>query len=261
MCIPGPSCLGCPGALWNNPANIFMSDGNMSFAVHQNNPMCFQQQCFYSQYLYGSNFGFSIPMNATILGIVAEVERNPGNPNAIADSSVRLFLGMSMVGANYASPTLWPNGYMYASYGGATDLWSSSWTPADINDPTFGLYFRSYNSSANLIATVAVNHMRMTVYYSVPTGVFSQTGSPSGLQAGFDPASGKPWFSVISLAEQQVNASVLDVTGKLLFRHDALNLNAGLSKHELNISSLTPGIYFLRIESTSGIRTKKFVVN
>ena len=57
--------------------------------------------------------------------------------SAIVDRGARIAKGGAFVGTDKAVGTTW-SGESYGVYGGGDDLWGTSWTPADINDPGFG---------------------------------------------------------------------------------------------------------------------------
>jgi hypothetical protein len=54
-------------------------------------PFCFQTSCYYSRYLMANNFGFSIPVNATIEGVKAEILRASSTSPNIGDTIVQIF--------------------------------------------------------------------------------------------------------------------------------------------------------------------------
>jgi hypothetical protein len=78
----------------------------------------------------------------------------------ILDNSVRLQNG-GIVGNDYAQTTAyWPLTDTYIGYGGAFDLWGTTWTYTDINGVNFGGLIRIDNYNG----TAFVDHMRITVY-------------------------------------------------------------------------------------------------
>ena len=95
------------------------------------------------------------------------------------DNSVRLVKGGTITGSNYAKPTVsWPTGDTYETYGGATDLWGTTWTPADINDPNFGVVLSAIVQGNSL----QVDHISITVYTTsapMPIELLSFTGNVS----------------------------------------------------------------------------------
>lgn len=59
--------------------------------------------------------------------------------SAVYDNRVSLVKSNGTIGTvNKAYSTFWPTSDTVAVYGGPTDLWGESWSPADINDADFG---------------------------------------------------------------------------------------------------------------------------
>ena len=80
----------------------------------------------------------------------------------IPDSEVYLAKAGTKVGTNKANGTLLPFTLAYSSYyGGATDLWGTTWTPAEINDPMFGAMIRFETEDS----TVSVDNCELSVYW------------------------------------------------------------------------------------------------
>lgn len=123
-----------------------------------------------SEYLKGTNFGFTIPLTATIEGILVEAEKSidsGGGDVATVDYSARLVKAGSVVGNDYANATEWSSDDdIYETYGGATDLWGTTWTPAEINSSGFGFALAGTINSAFATVDIRVDHVRITVYYT-----------------------------------------------------------------------------------------------
>lgn len=113
-------------------------------------------------------FGFSVPITATINGIVFQVEMKSSVSNSIRDDAARIVKAGSQVGTNYAraSSVKWPTSDTVITYGGSSDLWGTTWTGSEINQTTFG-----FDISAVLeITTMAeIDYISATVYYT-PVG-------------------------------------------------------------------------------------------
>ena len=121
------------GANWNNPGNIGSSDNNRAIADIGTNSV--------SDYLKASGFGFAIPAGAIIDGIQVSIERQEefgGGNVRVRDNDVLLVSGAT-VSNDKASSTFWTDADVIANYGGVADNWGASWTPALINDPSFGV--------------------------------------------------------------------------------------------------------------------------
>ena len=77
------------------------------------------------------------------------------------DHEVRLLKGDVITGSNLASTNEWPTSDGTATYGGATQLWGTTWTVSDINSATFGAAI----SADVRNGTARVDHMTVSVYY------------------------------------------------------------------------------------------------
>lgn len=167
--------------LWANPGNAGASDD-----VYTEPPVV-TGSSENTQYLRAQGFGFTIPTGVTIRGIQVDIERKEfvaggappdpdrplegvsGNPNiTIRDASIRLTKTGSAIGTDKAATTTdWPQGSVgaadrYANYGSQTDLWGTTWTPAEINAATFGVLISALvfpNSRAQ------IDFVRITIYY------------------------------------------------------------------------------------------------
>jgi hypothetical protein len=123
-----------------------------------------------SHYLKATNFGFSIPVGATINGILVEVERrNHTGTGIIKDSAAKIVKADGSIGSTNKADTIneWPSDDTYKSYGANNDLWDESWTPTDINNANFGFVLSSNNTA---FAQGDIDHIRITVYFETPSG-------------------------------------------------------------------------------------------
>jgi hypothetical protein len=135
-----------------------------------------------SHYLQGSSYGFVIPTGATINGITVVINRQSTGSNApfLRDYVVSLVKGGNIVGDNKAvTETDWPSGsFGTQSYGGATDLWGTTWSAADINDSSFGVVLSATNPREMYSRDATVDYMQITVNYTLPIPTLSVTNSP-----------------------------------------------------------------------------------
>lgn len=161
---------------WSNPGNITSSDDSRATAALGKRGI--------SYYLKGTGFSFSIPDNAHIDGITVEIEKSiaEATNQYTYDYSVKLIKGGVISGNDYAdTTTLWPANSQdaYVSYGGSSDLWGLTWTPADINSSNFGVAIQSQNTNTKkpVTETSQVDHIRITITYTLPTVTVDTTGS------------------------------------------------------------------------------------
>lgn len=146
---------------WSNPSNATSDNGVYATASSDGATV--------SHYLKATNFGFTIPVGATIKGILAEIDKKKGS-GTTKDSEVKIVKADGSVGTTNKADTVsnWPLSDTYISHGSSSDLWGETWTVTDINDADFGVVVSVSQSSSPAPATASVDHIRITVYYSQP---------------------------------------------------------------------------------------------
>lgn len=157
---------------WNYPGNITTPGSPYSW-VTISSTKCDDG----SDYLRGTNYGFSIPAGATITGIQVTVNRKGDQGcygTGIQDKYLYLVKGVNgspviqTAGSNKASAAVWPTSMTTATYGSSADLWNLSWTVEDINSMNFGVAL-AVQSNAYYNVTATVDYMQITVSYSLPS--------------------------------------------------------------------------------------------
>lgn len=134
-----------------------------------------------SYYLVAQQFGFSIPTNARIDGIVVEIKRWE-DQGVVNDYRVRIMYGEEDIGTvDRAAAGEWPGVNIYKTYGSSSDLWGRTWTYADINSDFFGVALSVTNPSGGPIANV--DDFRITVYYTETTGTGYKSPTTTGADA------------------------------------------------------------------------------
>ena len=92
--------------------------------------------------------------------------RMDSSGNGAIDADLYLLKAGAIVGTNHASATKWPTEMTAAAYGGAADLWGTTWTPAEINAAGFGLSLSALNTHPAQNRTATVDYMQITVTYT-----------------------------------------------------------------------------------------------
>lgn len=153
---------------WISPGSVSASDNAYATVSLTNaSPV--------SDWLLATSLGFSIPSGATIDGIVVEIERHEDAiSNDVFDVDVLLSQGGVIAGTNKASTVEWDTALnTYFSYGGIADLWGrTTWTPTNVNATNFGVALSV--QTLWIAATAYVDHIRITVYYTVGGAVAYQ---------------------------------------------------------------------------------------
>ena len=187
MSTAGPnfptSATGNTGAgtkTWSNPTNIEASGGGTADAV-------FAIAAATSKDLIATGFGFAIPATATISGIQLEVNEGCSNFE-IASTTIKLLKAGSPVGNNKAgapaSGVEWNSPASAAVYGTTSDLWGTTWTPADINASNFGAMVTCNDPGGGVGDTATVDYVKITVTYTVPAPTVTSCSPNNGTTAG-----------------------------------------------------------------------------
>lgn len=150
---------------FSNPSYLASSDNNRASAAALLSVLSGN-----TDQLQASGFNFNIPSSASICGIEVAIEKRASNITLLAtvsDHDVRLLKAGATTGNNKADPTDWSTTESYITYGASNDLWGSSWSAADINDPNFGVSFSAgINGLVGVLPIARVNHVQLTVYYT-----------------------------------------------------------------------------------------------
>lgn len=151
---------------WSNPSNAAASDNSYAIVT------IVGVGAVSSNYLKATNFGFSVPSGATILGITVTKEgyfsgSGGGNSNA------------RLVKGGTPSGDVKINGFGAESVitvGGSTDLWGLTLTPADINDSNFGVVLYT-DMFAGSNCSIGIDHITITVTYDYSITATQAVGS------------------------------------------------------------------------------------
>lgn len=160
------------GDSWSNPTRISVNDNSYTTSSISRYSR--------SETLNATQFGFSIPTNATISGIQVIIGRFASNNNSLQDRSLYLIKGGSTTGANRGATSAdWPTSEEAANYGTTSDLWDTTWTPAQINASNFGVAISVSNESYGN-RTASVDYIQITVTYTISALTISTTSLPNG---------------------------------------------------------------------------------
>jgi len=145
---------------WLNTTNLSADDGSeaqITAATYDAGDISFR--------LFTRGFGFSVPVGATIDGVVVEIERRCF-AGAAADNRVQLTDDTgALIGSNKATATAWPGTAGIATYGSSSDVWGATLTPTIVNDAQFGVVV-SVAASANN-TDIGIDFIRVTVHYTL----------------------------------------------------------------------------------------------
>lgn len=139
---------------WTNPGNASASDNSYATIVIN---------LGVTNYLKATDFGFTIPENATINGIEVSVEEKSSVGSQGSEQYVKIVKGGIIGGNDISAHNALTTSDIYQASGGATELAGLSFAYTDINASTFGCVV-NYTQSAG--QTISVDHIRMKVYYT-----------------------------------------------------------------------------------------------
>lgn len=178
QCLPTGATV--PSTITNNPLTGSVSWSNLLNGLTSNGAFASCGTLLgvlgsaQTNYIAAWNYGFAVPTTATVCGIEVRIERNAAGlliGSSITDKNLYLMNAGTPVGNNYASATGWSGTNTIAVYGSNSDLWGTTWTPAQINAPNFGVALSAEMKAglASLFLSANVDAVSITVYY---------TGSP-----------------------------------------------------------------------------------
>jgi hypothetical protein len=186
----GSGSTGGSGTAWGTPGNVNANDNNYTSVTGFGTA--------FSQTLSATNFGFTLPTDASIKGIQVSIGRfrSGGSTGEIQDNSLRLIKGGSVTGNNNGATSVnWPTSETVASYGTTTDLWGSSWNVSDINASNFGVALVVDNTNTFSFLgtrTANIDYIQVSITYAVPGTLNWYTVSSGGTAIG----SGSPFNPV-----------------------------------------------------------------
>ena len=154
------------GTDWSNAGNITASDNSYATQDHQ------VGMAMSVGKLKATNFGFSIDSGATIDGIIVTIERKSNNANNIEDVDINILNGDGSGGVgstDKSTGAAWPTTEAEATFGGASEKWGETWTPAKINSSNFGVQIECDGQNGGMFTTntASVDHIEITVHYTL----------------------------------------------------------------------------------------------
>lgn len=137
-------------------------------AEDANNAVCDLYPDDSTETIITTNYGFSLPTDATILGIAIRIKCNSeyfasGTSKFL---NVQLCKSSSGVGSNYAGNIAINKGSStWYTFGGNNDLWGTTWTYSEINDSATGVFVSMWPDYIDNNHTIYVDCIKMIVYY------------------------------------------------------------------------------------------------
>lgn len=203
--ISGPNTTGTGASsgspAWANPTRIQTHDGSYSTSAigggaWTNGGSIGATVTLSTGNLVATNFSFSVPAGATILGFLVEAYGFYSVAGGVNTTISQFALNGQMIKAGTAVGSFQSQGIgtsaAYVPIGSGTNLFGSTWVPADVSGSTFGVqivasakFFHVHNSSGtDPTITFSIDDVRITAYYSSPSAGLPTTSlSGTGITA------------------------------------------------------------------------------
>jgi hypothetical protein len=119
----------------------------------------------YHDALVLTHFGLSVPDGAAVVGIQFDVQRNSDEGETV-DVAVQVLQNGAPAGTDHSQTGSWPSSLTYTTYGGRSDTWGVSLTPADVRSSGFGLLIAPKITATKGNDRAHIDSVRATVYYA-----------------------------------------------------------------------------------------------
>ncbi len=226
---------GCPGEVWNT-SNV--SKPNVAFSA----PGVSKRVMF-------TDFGFSIPHNASITGVEVNFSYSTTASGIdLDDQAVMLLYWGNLSGSDKSSLTGNYTGTGSVTLGGASDTWGIGLFPSDVNSSSFGFNFK-LNSAQTGILFSFLNGVSMTVYYTTPTGIKKSQTSMAGNRVFLN--EGKLHFS--HQPEEGTELTIHNLLGEKV-------ISTSNIKDGVDIGQLPGGVYVYTLQKGNQKQSSKFII-
>lgn len=219
------------GGAWSN---FFTNIGSFTTTAH----LPLLGSTGVTQGLYLTNYNFSIPSTATIVGIQASTSYSASFNK---DTIIRILVNGIETGNNLGGTHSSPGYLVPILYGSSSNLWGiSNLSPSDVNSPNFGLCIYLKGGTGGFLAYAGASSYGpiLTIFYqTAPLGVIEyQTSAPK-------------------LVPCQENALCIEGSERLSGDVEIYNYLGQLERKEKAIYAdrietlhLTKGIYFVKYQ-------------
>lgn len=168
--LPGTAAnVNVTGTAWVNINNIKAVDGAVATSGDLDDGIT-------TDYALATNFGFSVPTGATIVGVTVQI-------NCYTD---RVFDGSFVPGGIFANlynnltigsqkqdySNMGAGSLATVTFGSGSDRWGATLTPAIVNASTFGVAVQAYGNGIGDVAPyfAYIDYVKMQVTYSLGLG-------------------------------------------------------------------------------------------
>ncbi len=141
---------------WVNPGNIVSDNAtNATLALGSFNA---------SDSLAATNFGFSLPTNVTINGVEARYDWDEDGTDDVTTVNLTKD-GSTAVGGGKSLNSAFGPGFRIETIGGASDMWGTTLTKAEVEASTFGVML-SITEGDGVASNFAVDYVQINIHYT-----------------------------------------------------------------------------------------------
>jgi hypothetical protein len=157
--------------------------------------------------------------------------------------------------SGYASVTWTTNGD--GTFGNAGSL-STSYFPGTGDKTTLSVHL-TLTATPQAPCTNAASSTRNILFDPCGVGVPGNPGNIFSFAIRPNPSSGIITISGSGIKNEDIRIRVIDLSGKTVLTENHLAMN-NRPEIKMDLSSLAKGIYFVRIETGSGVKTEKLIL-
>jgi hypothetical protein len=185
---------------WTTPERISVNDESAAEA------MADVFTALDTQRLKASDFNFSIPSDATIVGVEVEIDVHETPFGANPTEYISLVVGGVAAGEEKSGANV--SGFV--TYGSPTDLWELDLEPADVNSADFGAVYRAMAESA-LFNHIGIDSITITVHYEEDESSSSVSSSSSSSASSSSSSSTSSSSSVSDGAIDDPRSALIEI--------------------------------------------------
>ncbi len=204
---------------WTTPENARTADAQVTESV-------LTQTARSTELLRATGWGFSLPPNVVVSGVILTVRRRNVLGSSLIDRRVALVQGATTLGTWPAgSNQSWGSALADTVWGDVTNRWMAQLTAAEVNAPDFGIELGANTLASGTPGRPAVDEVRLSVAHS-PTPQVTAPTAPS-VATSFEPR--QAWMNPGNAAMQDTSyATVTFMPGLTTQRLVVSGFNFGL---------------------------------
>lgn len=117
-----------------------------------------------TRWLLVKGFDLTVPASSVVRGMTVNVRRRADAPGEAVDDAVALVRAGTPSTKTKSLTPAWGTVLTTVSYGGETDTWGETWTPADVSSADFGVAIAVRGTEDALSVEVFVDEIALTLH-------------------------------------------------------------------------------------------------